>query len=127
MIDLRAKSIPHSQHRYSTVGDWIVNADGKRTILVSDHGNTDYEFLIVLHEMIEQHLCEKRGITTDMVDKFDMDFEANKLPGEPGDSPQAPYYKEHQFATIMERLMCNELGLDWQEYLKAGEALCASS
>jgi hypothetical protein len=36
---------------------------------------------------------------------------------EPGDDPRAPYYREHQFASGMERLMAAELGIDWQQYM----------
>lgn len=38
---------------------------------------------------------------------------------EPGDSPDAPYYKQHQIATSVERLLAAELGVDWTAYEEA--------
>ncbi len=121
MIHIEAKIIPHTAQRYPTVGDFQV-IDGVRTLRVSEFGNADYEFMILLHEMVEQHLALKRGITAEAVDAFDMQFEKDRPEGnedEPGDDPAAPYYSAHQFATIIERMMCHELGLDWNEYNRA--------
>lgn len=121
MIQIEAKSIPHNEQRYETVGDWYYS-NGVRTFRVSEFGNKDYEFMILLHEMVEQHLCEKRGISQESVDAFDIQFEKDRQEGnedEPGDEQSAPYYREHQFATIIERMMCQELGIDWKEYEKS--------
>jgi hypothetical protein len=41
---------------------------------------------------------------------------AFKGEGEPGDDRSAPYYKQHQIATRMERQMAYEMGIDWNEY-----------
>jgi hypothetical protein len=37
---------------------------------------------------------------------------------EPGDSSEAPYHKEHVFATKIERMIADELGVDWDVYEK---------
>lgn len=85
-------------------------------------GNQDYEALVALHELVEVLLCKKRGITTEQVDVFDKQFEADRAHGmhgpddEPGDDPAAPYKREHFFATNIEALMSSELGVDWSEY-----------
>jgi len=53
-----------------------------------------------------------------------MAYERNRREGdlgEPGDDPRAPYYREHQFASGMERLMAAELGVDWQQYTGMAE------
>jgi hypothetical protein len=42
---------------------------------------------------------------------------------EPGDHPGAPYHREHVFATRIERLLAEELGVDWNAYSAAIEAL----
>jgi hypothetical protein len=116
------ETIDHKKQRYPTVGDWIVEADGTRHIYVSDMGNDDYAFLVGLHEMIEQRLCEKRGITQESVDSFDKKFEGDRAKGkhgeddEPGDDPKAPYRREHFFATNIEALMCDQLGVNFQVY-----------
>src|SRR2546426_684428 len=119
MIDIHIKTIPEEEHRYPTTGDWWFNPDGSLDVVVTDFGRPDHEFLVAFHELVEVWLCRKRGITTEAVDAFDMEYEQNRKEGdvsEPGDDPRAPYYHEHQFASGMERLMAAELGIDWQEY-----------
>lgn len=114
-------TIPHKDHRYETVGDWEILPDGSINIEVSDMGNEDYAFLVAIHESIEVWLCRKRGISEESVNAFDVEYESKRKSGdesEPGDSPLAPYRKEHFFATSIERLICAELGVDWDEYSK---------
>ena len=140
------QTIPHKLQRYQTVGDWEPGNPAK--ITVSEMGNDDYEFLVMVHELIEFYLCQKHGITSEMVDKFDFAFEKERAAEirhimkshprrgrygraqtrqmdidrinnrEPGDDPNAPYYKEHQFATMMEKALCHELGVNWDKYDK---------
>jgi len=118
-MNIVIKTIPHDQQRYETVGDWKISENGDIEILVSDMGNEDYNFLVALHELIEVKLCQKRGITDDLVTAFDMAFEEKREEGnedEPGDDPAAPYKTEHFCATNIERLISAELGVDWRTY-----------
>jgi hypothetical protein len=118
-LNITINTIPHSQHRYPTVSDYFLNGNGQQQFLISDMGNKDYEFLVAIHELIEQHLTEKRGISEESITKFDEEFEAKREEGnldEPGNDPKAPYWKEHQFATKIEKLVADELGVDWVEY-----------
>lgn len=121
-MNINIKTIAHSEQRYPTVGDWQIDEQGNLEIRVSDMGNPDYESLVALHELVEVLLCKKRGITTEQVDVFDKQFEADRAVGmhgpedEPGDDPLAPYKKEHFFATNIEALMSSELGVDWKTY-----------
>ena len=110
---IEVKVIPHKDHRYpKTCGDW--QFDGALlTVRVSDLGNWRMEYLIADHEVREALLCRSRGITEKQVDDFDITF---KGAGEPGDDPRAPYYREHFFATSIERLTAAELGIDWIQY-----------
>lgn len=123
------ETIPHESQRYRTVGDWLVEKDGTRRIFVSDMGNEDYAFLVALHELIEQKLCEKRAISQRAVDNFDNQFELELESGqhgeesEPGDDPRAPYRREHFFATNIERLTADQLAVDWRDYDKAVNSL----
>lgn len=113
------ETIPHKDQNYSTVGDWRRDADGTLQIRVSEEIGDKMAFLVALHELIEVSLCEDRRITCEAVDKFDKKFEANRRKGdfsEPGDSPSAPYRKEHFFATSIERLVAAELNVDWAKY-----------
>jgi hypothetical protein len=118
-MKIQLRTIPHKSQRYETVGDWEVGDSGEILISVSDMGNEDYAFLVGIHEAIEVWLCRKRGITQDQVDAFDIKFEEERENGdvsEPGDSPDAPYRKEHFFATNIERIIAAELGVDWAKY-----------
>lgn len=139
MKDVIIQTIPHSEHRYETVGDYfdeevfMPSPSGtyspipRTRIEVSDMKNPDYEFLVVFHELIEWYLTQKRGIKEEDITVFDIGFETERLEGkhkdtdEPGDDPAAPYYKEHQFATKLEKKMATELGVDWDEYDKKVE------
>lgn len=116
MSNINVLTIPHETQRYNTVGDYWVDENGVTQIRISDLGNTFYEDLIMLHELT---LCRKAGVTIEDIDKFDFQFTENRAAGdasEPGDDPSAPYFKQHQFATKVEREMCRELGLDWDAY-----------
>lgn len=119
MKNILIKTIPHSEHRYETVGDYQYDEEGNETIDVSEMNNEDYEFLVCIHELVESYLCKKRNISEESITAFDTDFEKNRAEGntdEPGDDPNAPYRKEHFFATTIERLMAAELGVDWKTY-----------
>lgn len=120
-MNISIQTIPHKQHRYSTCGDWY-EKDGVLCIRVSQELPEKEALLVALHELIEITLCKDRGITEKQVDEFDMQFEKDREDGkhsedeEPGDHPDAPYRKEHFFATNIERLMASELGVDWAAY-----------
>lgn len=105
--------------RYPTAGDYYVD-NGDNIIEVFEQGNEDHNFLIALHELVEEYLTRKRGITEESISAFDLAYEKNRDPedtdSEPGDDPAAPYYKEHRFAMIVEQLMAHELGVDWNDY-----------
>lgn len=121
-------TIPHVVQRYPTVGDYWEEKDPREIlpptieIRVSEMFNEDYNFLVALHELVEQHLVRKRGIPIEDIDAFDVQFEKSRAAGlvrddaEPGDDPRAPYRREHQFATQIEKLMAEALGVDWKEY-----------
>lgn len=118
-MNINIKTIPHNEQRYDTVGDWWWAENEDLEIRVSDMKNPKYEFLVALHELVEVMLCKDREITTEMVDAFDKAFEANRKEGdfrEAGDSLDAPYQKEHFFATCIERLVACELKVDWIKY-----------
>jgi hypothetical protein len=117
--------ILHSQQRYNTAGDWWFEPDevgGTLIVKVSMTGNDKYDTLVGIHEVVEAVLCKSRGIREVDVSAFDEEFESNRKPGsndEPGNDPNAPYFKEHQVATQVERIVSDELGVDWDEYDKA--------
>ena len=65
-------------------------------------------------------------MTDAAIDSFDIQYEKSRVLGdttsEPGNDPAAPYYREHKFATKLEKLLAEEIGVDWDEY----SASCAS-
>lgn len=112
--------ILHEGQRYETVGDWIPITDYLTHVKVSALGDWRMEFLVGIHEAIEWALCKHRGISEEAVTAFD---KAHPESAEPGDEPDAPYLAEHQFASKIERILAEALGVDWDAYDKAIESL----
>lgn len=114
--------VPHRKQRYETVGDWIPGKPAQ--IRVSKMKDQRYVFLVALHEMIEFELCKMHGITDREVVAFDVNFEAERrmnlhpVEAEPGDHPKAPYRNEHEFATMVEMMVAQKLGVSWSDYEK---------
>lgn len=126
MLEIEIKTIPHEKQRYPTCGDYWVSPNGVIHLRVSDLHNWKLEALIVVHELIEFFITRHNGITIDEIDAFDKTFEASRKAGdfsEPGDDPNAPYFKEHQFATLIECALAQKLGINWDEYNKKVEEL----
>jgi glucosamine 6-phosphate synthetase-like amidotransferase/phosphosugar isomerase protein len=118
MLNTEIKTIPHLRHRYPTVGDYYEEY-GVRKIFVSDMKNEKYEFLVSIHEQIEEILTRLRGIKEEAIKEFDERYEANRPQGdksEPGSSVHAPYIREHLFATFIEQAIAIELGVNWEDY-----------
>lgn len=125
--------IPHNKQRYPTSGDWWVGrapvprdspslgAVVALHVRVSAMGDWGDEMLVAHHEITEALLCIAAGIEGKDVDAFDIAFEKARKDDndEPGDSPAAPYYKQHQIATGFERIMAAEMGVDWNSYEQA--------
>lgn len=134
--------------RYATVTDAAEPPRERLIVRVSELPDWRYMALVAIHETIEAVLCQHRGITDEQVTAFDREFEAERqnrmgqinealgwgaamkrgqIAGieaeEPGDDPRAPYFAEHQFATLVEEMLAIELGVLWSEYSAAIEAL----
>jgi hypothetical protein len=129
--------IPHSEQRYNTVGDWQFtrDAEGNATSLsirVSDISDGRYHALIAVHELVEALLCHNHGITEADVDKFDMNWEPDRISweddrrySEPGEDWRAPYYPEHQTASAVERILASALrGVNWEAYCLQVDLAC---
>jgi hypothetical protein len=121
-VKIVIETIPHDKHRYPTIGDWWTDAEGTRQIRVSELSDFRYALLVAVHELVEQALCQARGISEQQVTNFDKDhLELD----EPGESPRAPYHREHVTAENIERLLAQELDVNWQRYTAACLALDA--
>jgi len=112
------ETIPHREHRPEagdTVGDWY-ERDGVLNIKVSKLSCDDYEFLVAVHELVERFLCNHAGISEEQVDKFDKNWEEHEGIEEAGDDSKAPYHHQHIIAGVVERLVAEELGVNWNDY-----------
>jgi hypothetical protein len=99
--------------RYDTAGDWRFDGQDRNiTVTVMDTGVDDYNFLLIVHELIEAYLCYAEGISTEAVDTYDM----NSNSDDPGDAPDCFYHSQHSFAVGVERLLASTLGVDWADY-----------
>lgn len=97
--------------RYATAGDYFIK-DGETVIQVYDQGDDEHNFLIFIHEAIEQFLTERAGIKEEDILKYDEQSKDE----EPGDNPEAPYHIQHIQATIVEKLLAKYLNLAWSKY-----------
>ena len=125
-MKITIETIPHDQQRYDTAGDWIWEPNGDLTIRVSETGDWRANAAIGVHELVEVLLCKQEGIGQEVVDAFDMAYEARRPEGdesEPGDDPAAPYNRQHCFATAVERMLIAAFGMTWNEYENLTEAL----
>jgi hypothetical protein len=118
-MKIHIETIPHEDQRYPTVGDYW-EQDGVEQVRVSKMKDWRYEILVTVHELVEMAITRHRGIPEEAISEFDIAFEKSREErltiGEPGDHPQAPYRREHFFATSLERLLAAELEVDWPEY-----------
>jgi hypothetical protein len=128
-MKIEAKTIPYSEQRYPTCGDYWDDKDGKH-FRVNDMGNEDYAFLVLIHEMVEERLTRRRGLTEQEIMAFDLMWEKEREDGkhapddEPGHDPRAPYRREHILSENIERLLAWEMGLDWETYGEAVNKSC---
>lgn len=107
--------IPHKKQRYPSVGDYY-KKNGELHIRISKM-NSKHELLVLVHEIIEWFLTDQKGISIKSIDDFDILYEQTKTDNsEPGNHPNAPYYDEHQYATHIEKLLAEKLGVNWLKY-----------
>ena len=118
--------IPHSQQRYPTVGDYWIDDNNTLQIRISDLKDFRMNMLVLIHELVEVVLTEHAGIPEPDIMAFDMAFEKERPRNnleEPGDCKLAPYYREHQMASCVEKLVACFLQVNWKEYEAACNAL----
>lgn len=117
--------IPHDQQRYETPGDYWYDEYGTLQVRVSDLGNQLFERMVIIHELVEETLTNKRGISELEITSFDVMYEKEREQGlhsdtdEPGFDNDCPYLQEHTLATAVEMQMCALAGIKWNEYADA--------
>jgi hypothetical protein len=125
-MNVEIKTISYRDQRYETCGDyWYDASDGILRFRINDMGNEDFEFLVSIHEQIEEHLTRRRGLKEPDIMAFDVMWEKEREDGkhrddeEPGHDPRAPYRNEHVLAENVERLLAGHMGISWPEYEQA--------
>ena len=108
------ETIPHGLQEYDTAGNYVTDRLGMQHFTISEMGNEDYEFMVSIHEQIEEHFTRRKGIPEETITAWDIG--PGKDNDDPGSMPGAPYLNEHIFATSIERLICRELGYSWDAY-----------
>jgi hypothetical protein len=118
MYNCNCVTIPFDKMRYATAGDYFTEG-GVTQFRIASMGNSNYEFLVFLHEIIEKQLAKAAGITEQMVDAWDLSHEDAK---DPGSLEGCPYKEAHLIAEGFERAMASKLGVDWAVYCEAVDA-----
>lgn len=124
-MNISIKVIKPNEHRPQITGaDWYFDESGDLHVRVTEMGNWKYEATLAIHEAIEAILCKAAGVTHQQVDAYDIPYEAiHSIKCNAGDEPDAPYVRQHGFATAAERILATELGINWLAYDQAVEKL----
>jgi hypothetical protein len=124
-MKMQIQTIPHKEQRYDTVGDFWEEGD-VTNFRISEMSDPRYEYLVLIHELVEYFLCKLGGVSLKSIDEFDVAFEKARAPGnfdEPGDDQRAPYFMQHQLATVVERVFAVMLGVLWRDYEQEVQSL----
>jgi hypothetical protein len=119
-MKIHVTTIPHEEQRYPTAGDWWWDGDTLE-MRVSTLPDWRYGVLVTVHELVEAVLCKAHGVTAEAVDAWDTGI--GKDIDDPGDDPRAPYHREHRAASALERRLARDLGVNWDAYNDALDAL----
>lgn len=116
-----ACTTPHNLQSYDTAGDY---GDEGRTWFISVSRLPDwrYEACVMIHELVEMFLTRHHGVRWTDIDDFDI-IGAGKNHPDPGSLTEAPYHNEHMLAEQLEKKFAKMIGVDWDEYNKALDAL----
>lgn len=118
--NIQIEFIDHNNQRYETCGDYFYDDVMKFKISKT---KPHYQFLIMIHELIEWYLVHSSGMSIEEIDKFDERFEKmrSEYPDivgneEPGDNDNAPYTHYHKIASRVERWLADTLHVDFSIY-----------
>lgn len=116
------ETVPHKRNRNNQVGDYRYLEDGTLYVTVSDLGDDNMNWLIGIHEMIEERTSKNEGISEHEITEYDEKYEKKRENGlvdinsENGFSSDCIYKKYHTIATGIEMILAAQLGVDWTEY-----------
>lgn len=122
-MEIRIKTLPNDKMRIpGGVGDYWYDNEGVLQVRVVDMGNEFMEKSVAVHELIEEALTKRRGLSEPEIQAFDDYYDQRQKMGlvpkdtEPGHDPAAPYRNEHCFAESVEMAMFALAGVSWKEY-----------
>jgi hypothetical protein len=118
MKPIHIEFIEHSDHRYSTTGDYFHEPD-RIVFRITRFQNPVYSMAVLIHELWEELRTRQAGIKEEDITKFDIESGLD----DPGLSPDAPYHRQHMEADALERMCIVMAGEDWVEYENAIESL----
>jgi len=116
------ETIPLSDMRYPTLGDYWYDDLGILQIRIAETGNEFYNKSIMIHELIEEALTKDKGLTEPEIMQFDLYYEKRREQGlvdedsEAGFDNNSPYLKEHTLAHSVEMQMFALAGKSWKDY-----------
>ena len=116
------ETIPISDMRYATCGDYWYDDLGTLQVRVAETGVEVYNKMIMVHELLEEALTKHRGLLEPQITEFDLYYEERKRlklvseESEPGFDNNCPYRNEHALATATEMSMCALAGISWSDY-----------
>jgi hypothetical protein len=124
MMEIHIKTVPHENQAYSTAGNYWYDEEGILQVRVSNMNNKKFEFLVALHELVEQFITENHDpeITEQEITNFDLYYEERRKQGlvpensEPGFDEHAPYRNQHCISQGVEMIVAGIIGVDWMEY-----------
>lgn len=122
MMKIIIETVPHSQNRNNQCGDYRYMPDGSLYVTVSSLNDPKMEWLIAMHEVIEEFLAKNDGISEEQINDYDIYYEKRREMGlvaedsENGFAPDCIYKKYHTIATGIEMMLAAQLGVDWLQY-----------
>ena len=119
------ETAPFSTLRNKQCDDYWYEEDGTLQIRVAQLSDERREQAVIIHALWEALTCRHAGVPIQSIDFWDEHFQGFALPPETdaGDDNNCPYYRQHQMATIIERMFIEEVEENWQEYEQEIEAL----
>lgn len=115
---ITVKLIDPANQRFGECGDWFYDAeDHHLTVFVSRMEDWRSEIAVAIHEALEAVMCLDADVDQTDVDAFDKTFyQLNDGTNNAGDSSEAPYFNQHVAATFVEKEICNQVKLDWNQH-----------
>jgi len=105
LSEVLIKVVPHQEYQYPTLVRRYEVGTGRWVIEVCELEDVRYEFLVIVHELIEWFLSQLKEVERGGI-------EANSG----GSNVKVNHYWEHVFATLVERMVALQLDVDWKEY-----------